>query len=840
MTFPSIEQYTDALQIPHNTLLDPTLAAGTVETNSWGLPFGRSGGFALTFKITNGHRAYAFRCFQSDRATMHQRYTAISEAVTAANLPYFVAFQYLDPGIRVQQNGYPAIRMDWADGLPLGVYVEQQYKDSGRMRALQQQLHGMALVLEGAGIAHGDIQTGNILVGPSGDIKLVDYDGMYVPALASLGSIETGHPNFQHPQRAQLKPFDPTLDRFSFALLHATLSALIESPSLWTTLKSDPEALLLRASDLATPGSSAAFHTLTRLPGSGPVFQRLLAVTTADYTQIPTFNDFLSGRNIPTPRPVAGPAATAAAPPTQATATGTSGTRWYQPDQSPPADAGPFRLPAAYASRFPVLAAADTKACFAAAGQQVELIGRVQSIERGENGRGLPYVLLLLSPSTGDGVQVSIWAEGLTALAGVGITVDDTWINSWISITGTVDTFTASDSLQAAFTASGALRRAFITLTDPTTLAILSAPQARWRMAGAVAPAAPAPSTLAPTTASPNVTKLKGLNVDDEVKRLTDMHARGVLSDNEFAAALAKVKIKQLADLHAQGILSDAEFSDAVVKVRRAAAERLRASLGVASSTQPGWYVPVGILVALALMLLFLVIVAGWSSNNSSSSADPTADTAPAAAITLASEPPPTPSQSLKGTFKLARADDGKVLRWDSCRGPIQVAVNYGTLNTTEHERDEALVRSALAKISAATGVTYEYAGATRIQPSSDDRGDVRLSRAAIIIGFLPSTEAMWKDPSMKDYTEPDTARYWYSRNPTTRKWREISQGDIQILPDADAVEERLLYQIAAISGLDSAENATSPEIMGWNMDDPQYGPGDLAGLKLVGSRECS
>ncbi|MBV5335985.1 hypothetical protein JZU48_03065, partial [bacterium] len=73
--------------------------------------------------------------------------------------------------------------------------------------------------------------------------------------------------------------------------------------------------------------------------------------------------------------------------------------------------------------------------------------------------------------------------------------------------------------------------------------------------------------------------------------------------------------------------------------------------------------------------------------------------------------------------------------------------------------------------------------------------------RAAIIIGFLPSTEAMWKDPSMKDYTEPDTARYWYSRNPTTRKWREISQGDIQILPDADAVEERLLYQIAAISG---------------------------------------
>jgi thiamine kinase-like enzyme len=36
--------------------------------------------------------------------------------------------------------------------------------------------------LNRAGVAHGDLQHGNILVA-NGKPKLIDYDGMYVPAL---------------------------------------------------------------------------------------------------------------------------------------------------------------------------------------------------------------------------------------------------------------------------------------------------------------------------------------------------------------------------------------------------------------------------------------------------------------------------------------------------------------------------------------------------------------------------------------------------------------------------------------------------------------------------------
>jgi hypothetical protein len=290
----------------------------------------------------------------------------------------------------------------------------------------------------------------------------------------------------------------------------------------------------------------------------------------------------------------------------------------------------------------------------------------------------------------------------------------------------------------------------------------------------------------------------------------------------------------------AAGVLSDAEFAAAMAKVRGAAAKSPPPPPAqAASSTQPEWLIPVLVLAAVMIIAIIVGVVNSSSSNNSSSFTDPTADAAPATAITLASEPPPTPSQSLKGTYKLLRADDGKAFRWDSCRGPIQVAVNYGTLNTTEQAQNQALVRSALAKISTATEVTYEYAGATRVEPSYEDRGAGSLSHTAIVIGFLPSTKAMWTDPSMKDYTGQDLFGYQYALDPTTENWRAFIQGDIQILPDADDVEELLLFDLAFISGLSYVEDATSPEIMGLTMDGPQYGPGDLAGLKLVGSREC-
>ncbi|QLQ08322.1 MAG: hypothetical protein HZY76_21580 [Anaerolineae bacterium] len=52
--------------------------------------------------------------------------------------------------------------------------------------------------LQTHGIAHGDLQHGNVLVAAD-ELRLIDYDGMYVPPLSGRESHEIGHRNYQHP-----------------------------------------------------------------------------------------------------------------------------------------------------------------------------------------------------------------------------------------------------------------------------------------------------------------------------------------------------------------------------------------------------------------------------------------------------------------------------------------------------------------------------------------------------------------------------------------------------------------------------------------------------------------
>jgi hypothetical protein len=99
------------------------------------------------------------------------------------------------------------------------------------------------------GVAHGDLQHGNLLVTPGGELKLIDYDGMYVPGLAQLGACEIGHVNYQSPART-MSSWGPYLDNFSAWIIYASLIALAIDPGLWPILHNDgDEALIFHKDD---------------------------------------------------------------------------------------------------------------------------------------------------------------------------------------------------------------------------------------------------------------------------------------------------------------------------------------------------------------------------------------------------------------------------------------------------------------------------------------------------------------------------------------------------------------------------------------------------------------
>jgi len=78
------------------------------------------------------------------------------------------------------------------------------------------------LQLKQAGIAHGDWQHANILIVREDGkqrLRLVDYDGMFVPPLQGKSCPELGHANYQHPNRKGAD-FNLTLDHFSSVLIY--------------------------------------------------------------------------------------------------------------------------------------------------------------------------------------------------------------------------------------------------------------------------------------------------------------------------------------------------------------------------------------------------------------------------------------------------------------------------------------------------------------------------------------------------------------------------------------------------------------------------------------------
>ena len=78
--------------------------------------------------------------------------------------------------------------------------------------------------LRAANIAHGDLQHGNVVV--VGDqLRLLDYDGMFVPALANKQSNECGHRNYQLPKRSRWD-YGPHLDHFSAWVIYVSLVAV--------------------------------------------------------------------------------------------------------------------------------------------------------------------------------------------------------------------------------------------------------------------------------------------------------------------------------------------------------------------------------------------------------------------------------------------------------------------------------------------------------------------------------------------------------------------------------------------------------------------------------------
>lgn len=246
--WPSPQDYNEALQNPETSFADNELRSGSVQLDSLGLPRPTSGAFASVYKLQTGNKTVAVRCFLNNVRDQERRYELISDFVMNDDLPYTVSFEYQRKGIIVRGEWFPLLKMEWVDGVTLERYVAKHIGDSSALRALRDRFKEMCLHISAAGIAHGDLQHGNIIVTESGELRLVDYDGMFVPRMSGWASNELGHRNFQHPKR-DATHFGPFLDSFSSWSIYTSLTALIEEPSLFKLPHVGNDCLIFRKED---------------------------------------------------------------------------------------------------------------------------------------------------------------------------------------------------------------------------------------------------------------------------------------------------------------------------------------------------------------------------------------------------------------------------------------------------------------------------------------------------------------------------------------------------------------------------------------------------------------
>lgn len=293
--WPASRDFQEAIQNPSCCFTDAELRCLVPALDKLGMPIVTSGQFAYVFKLNDasGTGAQAIRCFRGFLGDRQQRYQAIDRHLDKTSIPCVVSFDYNSEGIFVLGRKYPILIMEWLSGLPLDVYIGDVFQRSDLLKRLAELWLKVIALLKDAGVAHGDLQHGNILV-QNGDLRLVDLDGMFVPEMAGWMASELGHQHYQHPERSP-QHFGTGLDNFSALVIYISLLAIAESPELWREFHD--ENLIFTSGDFKEPGSSKLFGKLRKVASVQRLVSTLESACRRDPLQCPYLLDMVSPRS---------------------------------------------------------------------------------------------------------------------------------------------------------------------------------------------------------------------------------------------------------------------------------------------------------------------------------------------------------------------------------------------------------------------------------------------------------------------------------------------------------------------------------------------------------------
>ena len=268
MNYPLISEYIEAIKSAEDNFDELNYLRPVLDNE--GQPVMTSGNFAVVFKMKDERdgKFYAVKCFIREQEGRTEAYKLIAEELENVDSPYLVPIRFLERELFVdtQQTGeteFPVLLMDWVDGQPLDKYLRENIYNQNTRRWVYCIFCLMADWLIQQPFAHGDLKPDNILVREDGSLVLVDYDGMYVPAMKGQKARELGSPDFRHPLRTEAD-FNAQIDDFSIATILLSIKAIVISPNLINKCKKD-SSLLLHVDDYVNQLNTEIGHSILEL-----------------------------------------------------------------------------------------------------------------------------------------------------------------------------------------------------------------------------------------------------------------------------------------------------------------------------------------------------------------------------------------------------------------------------------------------------------------------------------------------------------------------------------------------------------------------------------------------
>lgn len=236
MNYPLISEYIESIKLAEDNFDELSYLRPVLD--NMGHPVMSGGNFAVVFKMKDERdgKLYAVKCFTREQEGRTESYKLISDELEFVSSNYLTPIKYLENELFVDtkssdEEEFPVLLMDWVEGKTLDKYLRENLGDKYALETLAYRFSQLSQWLIPQPFAHGDLKPDNILVREDGTLVLVDYDGMYVPAMKGQNARELGSPDFRHPLRTD-GDFDEHIDDFSLVTILLSLKAISVNPAL--------------------------------------------------------------------------------------------------------------------------------------------------------------------------------------------------------------------------------------------------------------------------------------------------------------------------------------------------------------------------------------------------------------------------------------------------------------------------------------------------------------------------------------------------------------------------------------------------------------------------------